>query len=639
MSFSENRALRVILVEDNPDDAEIIQMELRQAGFLLETCRVETEDDFLHALERQPDLILCDYSLPHFNARQALHLRGEKDVPLIVVSGSIGDEMATELFKSGATDYLLKDRLNRLGQAVSRALEQRQLRRKERRAQEALRQERDRLAHIAEAAPGAIFSFRVELNGSRSFPYFSPGLRKTLGLSPEELLGGPLVHSEDAERLRTTLATSAQNLTMWHCEYRLNHPRRGEIWLEVRCTPTQQSDGATLWDGFLTEVTERRRLEEEFRQAQKMEAFGQLAGGVAHDFNNLLCVINGFAELLIGDMAVDDERRALLEAIRDAGVRGASLTAQLLAFSRKTIVKPRLTDVNEVVERSVRLQRRLLGEDIILATVLEPRLSPVLVDAGQLEQVLMNLAVNARDAMPAGGRLTVSTFQTTVEAGDEWSSCQPGPHVAVAVSDTGCGLDESLQSKIFEPFFTTKAVGKGTGLGLATVYGIAHSYGGQIYVKSRPNEGATFTLLLPAVLSGDVADPEEPFGGAPTEMETLLLVEDEPDVRKYAQLALERQGYRVIAAEGGAEAIDVAEKHDRPIQLLITDVVMPFMGGRALADAMRARYPRLKVLYMSGFTEDAVVRNGVVDANEPFLQKPFTPTALASKVRHLLDSV
>lgn len=617
--------LKVLLVEDNPDDAEIIIMELRNAGFEFDASRVETEPEYLQALERRPDLILCDYSLPKFNARQALLLRGQQDYPLVVVSGSISDVMAAELFKLGATDYLLKDRLGRLGQAVTRALEQRQLRQTERRAQEALRLERDRLTHIAEAAPGMIFSYLVQPDGSQSFPYFSPGLQRT----PQELLD-TLVHPDDRERLHQSVIDSAEQLKMWQCEYRLES---GEVWLEVRCTPKRQPDGSTLWHGFLTDVTERRRLEDEYRQTQKMEAFGQLAGGVAHDFNNLLCVINGFADLLIGDLEGDHERLMLLEAIRDAGIRGACLTAQLLAFSRKTIVKPKIISFNEVVEKSVRLLRRLLGEDIILATLLEPKLQMVLADPGQLEQVLMYLAVNSRDAMPTGGRLTI---QTANESGAEWSGCQPGPYVSLAVTDTGCGLDESLQAKIFEPFFTTKAVGKGTGLGLATVYGIAQTYGGQVFVKSRPNHGATFTVLLPVALdtvveSGGKSDPSGSV------METLLLVEDEPDVRKYTQMALEKQGYEVISVEGGAEAIDLAEKLDKPIQLLITDVVMPFMGGRALADAMRSRFPRIKVLYMSGFTEDAVVRNGVVEANEPFLQKPFTPTALATKVRHLLD--
>ncbi len=389
--------------------------------------------------------------------------------------------------------------------------------------------------------------------------------------------------------------------------------------------------------GIARDITERKRLEERFSQAQKMEAVGRLAGGVAHDFNNLLTIINGYGELLLGQLSAPNPHRDAVVAIREAGERAAGLTGQLLAFSRKAIVAPKVLDFNELVDSIGKMLRRLIGEDITLATFLAPGLWAVKADPGQIEQVILNLAVNARDAMPKGGRLTIETANLTLDDGARYPELAPGRYVRLSVSDTGVGMTDEVQSQIFEPFFTTKEFGKGTGLGLATVYGVVKTYSGHVSVYSEVGVGTTFSVLLPAV---GAAHAERPSGGisvAPRGTETVLLVEDDNGVRGLARTALRAQGYTVLEATGGAEAEQIASTHNSPIHLVLTDVVMPERSGREVADALRTRRPGVKVLYMSGYTDDAVVRHGVLEATDAFLQKPFTPLGLARKVREVLD--
>ena len=386
-------------------------------------------------------------------------------------------------------------------------------------------------------------------------------------------------------------------------------------------------------------VAELRASEERLRQAHKMEAIGQLAGGVAHDFNNLLTVINGYADILRGQLAAGSEAGESVHAILEAGQRAAALTGQLLAFSRKAMVQPRLVDLNEVVDSAARMLRRLIGERVTLTTRLQPGLPPVRIDPGQIEQVVMNLAVNARDAMPDGGTLLVETTELllptmiTTETGE----FRAGHAVQLTVSDTGQGMTEDVRARVFEPFFTTKGVGKGTGLGLATVYGIIRQAGGHVEVTSAPGHGATFRVLLPAASAEERPEAESlaPVGPG---SETVLLVEDEEAVRRLALVALERRGYRVLAAGSAAEAMALATGHQGPLHLLLTDVVMPDMGGRQLAEALTARRPGLKVLFMSGYTDDTVLRDGLASADRSFLQKPFSVAALGRRVREVLDA-
>jgi len=391
--------------------------------------------------------------------------------------------------------------------------------------------------------------------------------------------------------------------------------------------------------GISRDVTELKRLEEQFRQAQKMEAVGRLAGGVAHDFNNLLTVISGFTELLLSGVPAADPRWGAIKAIQEAGERATALTRQLLAFSRQTVLQLKVVGLNDVVRETETLLRRLIGEDILLTTVLDPRAARVRVDPGQFGQVLMNLAVNARDAMPTGGQLTIETRNADLggpAAGPP--DARPGRYVALAVSDTGSGMTPEVKARIFEPFFTTKGPSKGTGLGLATVYGIIKQSGGYVEVYSEVGYGTTFKLYFPVA---DEPVPAPGRSGPPAQVrpgsETVLLVEDEDAVRGLALLVLQTYGYKVLAAADGPDALRVLERHAGPIDLLVTDVVMPGMSGRELADALRARRPEQKVLFVSGYTDDAVVRHGLLQAEVSFLQKPYTPLTLAKKIRDVLD--
>ncbi|HEY1186653.1 MAG TPA: PAS domain S-box protein, partial [Gemmata sp.] len=398
-------------------------------------------------------------------------------------------------------------------------------------------------------------------------------------------------------------------------------------------------DGERHFTGVLRDISARRRLEEQFRQAQKMEAVGRLAGGVAHDFNNLLTIINGYSEMLLSGCPAGDPAREMLAAVHDAGERAARLTQQLLAFSRKSVVEPRLVDLSELVAESAKLLRRLIGEDIALAVLTDPAPVPVVIDPGQFEQVLMNLAVNARDAMPTGGRLTLETRCVDLDSGSGRShpDLPPGRYAALRVADTGCGMSPEVRDKIFEPFFTTKGVGKGTGLGLAVVHGVVKQAGGSVAVESADGAGTTFTVLLPPATGAPAGAAPGVTRLAPRGSETVLLAEDEDAVRTLVRVALEGQGYTVLPASGGAEALDRLRAHPDPVHLLVTDVVMPQMSGRELAEAARAARPGLRVLYMSGYTDDALGRHGLEGTGDQFIQKPFTPLGLARRVRALLD--
>jgi nitrogen-specific signal transduction histidine kinase len=387
------------------------------------------------------------------------------------------------------------------------------------------------------------------------------------------------------------------------------------------------------------DISERRQLEEQLRQSQKMEAVGRLAGGVAHDFNNLLTAISGYSELMLRRLRQGDPLRHNAEEINKAGNRAASLTSQLLAFSRKQVLQPKVLDLNIVVADMDKMLRRLIGEHIELVTILEPQLWSIRADPGQLQQVILNLAVNARDAMPEVGRLTIET--SNIELDDEnarWHvGVRPGRYVMLAVNDTGFGMDSQTRERVFEPFFTTKEVGKGTGLGLATVYGIVKQSGGYVWVYSEPGRGTTFKVYLPRVdaPAEAVARPRET--GTLVGTETILLAEDDETLRPLAKGLLEKLGYRVLDAENAERALALAAAHGGPIHLLVADVVMPGASGRELARRLAQTRPDTKVLYISGYTDDAIVHHGMLEPGLHFLQKPFTPAALARKVRDVLD--
>jgi two-component system, cell cycle sensor histidine kinase and response regulator CckA len=389
------------------------------------------------------------------------------------------------------------------------------------------------------------------------------------------------------------------------------------------------------------DVTERRLLEQQLRQSQKMEAVGQLAGGVAHDFNNLLTAILGYADLLATRPGMDRAALGEIEEIRKAGDRAAGLTRQLLAFSRRQVMEPVVLRVNDLVENLEKMLRRLIGEDLDLVTRLDPSVSNVRADPGQLEQVVMNLAVNARDAMPRGGKLTIETSDVDLDEAyaQRHAPVKPGRFVMIAVNDTGEGMDAATQARIFEPFFTTKEKEKGTGLGLSTVYGIVKQSGGYIWVYSELGKGTTFKVYLPRVEDIASARQPRPVSESRVGTETMLLVEDDPAVRKLSRRILERAGYKVLEAESGREALELARHANGGIPLVVTDLVMPDMSGTELAAELAALYPEIRVLFMSGYTDDAVVRHGLLAVGRAFIQKPFTPDALTRKVRETLDTL
>jgi len=387
------------------------------------------------------------------------------------------------------------------------------------------------------------------------------------------------------------------------------------------------------------EIAQSQQLEEQFRQAQKMEAIGTLAGGIAHDFNNLLTVICGCSEMLLEPGSPPDDARELVEQIRRSGLRAADLTLQLLAFSRQQVLELRLLDINAVVLDTDKMLRRLIGEDISLAATLAPEPLHVRADPGQVVQIIMNLAVNARDAMPQGGHLTVETARVTLDAAyaELHADVQPGDYVMLAISDTGIGMDAATKRRIFEPFFTTKAQGKGTGLGLASVFGVVKQSGGHIWVYSEPGRGSTFKVYLPVAHGDDKPARAASDTHVPTGHETILVAEDETDVRAWTTLALRSLGYQVLEAANGREAVEISEAYPDRIDILISDVVMPEMGGRQAAELIQAHRPALRVLYLSGYTDDAVVRHGILHEEVAFLQKPFTRIALGQKVREVIS--
>jgi PAS domain S-box-containing protein len=497
------------------------------------------------------------------------------------------------------------------------------------------------LSSILEQSLNEVFVLDTE---TLRFVYVSPGALANLGYSMDEMRAMTpfdIARGTSADRM-AALVAPLQSGERARIEFESVHRRRDGscydvfIALQMLAGPARPQLLAIGLD-----VTARNQLEETLRQAQRMEAIGRLAGGIAHDFNNLLSVINNYADFGIEALPAGNPVRDDLGQIRMAGRRAAALTRQLLAFGRKQIFQPEFLDMGAVVTEIEPMLRRLIGEHVVLRTSCEPVVWSVLADRGQIEQVLVNLAANARDAMPDGGTLTIETANAELDADYAAShvGASPGRYVALTVSDTGVGIDEDTRPHVFEPFFTTKPVGLGTGLGLATVYGIVKQSGGNVWVYSEPGRGASFRVYLPAAHDATVAPARrDQAAGEDAGAETVLVVEDEPAVRALAARILQLRGYRVVVADGGPEALRLCGDDGlSAVDLLITDVVMPHMSGRQLADTLRARWPALKVLYMSGYTEDAIVHHGVLEPGIDFLGKPFTARELARKVRATLD--
>lgn len=760
--------VRILIVEDSDDDAELAIRELRGTDMTVEAEVVQNREDLLQALSRDRwDLVIGDYTLPGFGGMHALEVvtAHDPDLPFIFVSGTIGEEKAVAAMRAGARDYVVKGNLRRLAPAVEREIREARARREQREAEREMREKDARLRRIVESnimgivfwsatgkiteandaflrmlrysredlergridwaritAPGyeelpervlremetegAATRFEKEYirkDGTR-IPVLTGGSvfdgartagvafvldisdRKTAEAEARQAAATvqaivdaspiPIVSEDRAGRVRLW-NTAAEKVFGWEADEVLGRPnpvvppserettdserqrvmREGER-VVGRSVERLRKDGTTVSVrfsfgptvgpdgepdgivGLLEDVTESKALEAQLLQAQKLEAVGRLAGGVAHDFNNLLTVILTATHFLLDELPSASQTLELAQEVQDAAAAAALLTNQLLAFSRKDVVEPQAVDVAEVVARIEKMIRRLIGEDIHLTVELASNLGPIRCDPGQLEQVLLNLAVNARDAMPEGGTLKVRT--SAVHLDEEAAAeveLQPGDFIELVVRDSGTGIAPEDLPEVFEPFFTSKPTGMGTGLGLSTCKKIVRDAGGRIHVESTLGEGATFRVYLPTVDDdrGDrprARDPDD----EPRGTETILLVEDDPGVRSVASRVLGSLGYRVLEAENGATALRIMEDRGNAIELVLTDVVMPEMSGREVAEHAKSIDPDVKILFASGYTEDALLRRNVSTHDVRLLKKPFTPGSLARKVREVLDA-
>ena len=515
---------------------------------------------------------------------------------------------------------------------------------------EALRESENRYRRLAENSPAVVCQFRLSPEGEPSFPFLSEACLAVTGVSAREGMEDPSrilrnIHPQDAPEYHARVRESAASLKPSHQLLRYLKDG-GYVWIETHSTPERLPDGSTLWDGFFLDVTERKRaeedrqrLQEQLNQSRKMESVGRLAGGVAHDFNNMLGVILGRADLALAQTEPHTPLAEDLREIRQAAERSADLTRQLLAFARKQTVVPRVVDLNAAVEGMLKMLRRIIGEGVELDWRPGADLGLLRMDPSQIDQILANLCVNARDATEGSGRVGIRTEAVTLAPGSPvlQEGGEPGDYVVLSVSDDGCGMTPEALSRLFEPYYTTKEAGRGTGLGLATIYGIVRQNGGQIQVQSEPQVGTTFRVYLPRYRSAPEVprEPEapSPVGGG----ETVLLVEDEPSILRMTELMLRRLGYRVRTAGTPEEARELADRWGGEIRLLLTDVVMPGQNGRDLALELQVRLPHLRVLFMSGYTSDVIAPHGVLDPGVPFIQKPFSLQDLGEAIRTALD--
>lgn len=635
-----SETLSILILEDNTYDAELEIAAIEDAGFVCEWTRVDTKHEFEEAIKPpiKYDLIIADYNLPSFDGLSALKivLENKYDLPFILVSGTVGEETAIESLKSGATDYVLKDRLSRMGPVVKRALQEKEEQRKRKKAEEELLEINTALVNTM---PGI-----ARLDANQMYTHVNEAFADMLGYTINEMIGKMWEMIIAPEYQAKAISAHELMLKNREAEFEVKAVCKNGRKFFAQILLVKKADDGGEYIGhhcFMKNISERKQLEEQLRLAQKMEAVGQLTAGIAHDFNNLLTAINGSAQLLQIKLPKDDPLKRLADRIVNSGQHAANLISQLMAFSRKQVVEPRFVNLNEIVKQIETMLRRIIGEHIILKTILAPDLWGVKVDPAQFEQVVVNLAVNARDAMPNGGELTIETTNLVLTPENEALHFQGryGEFVLLTIKDSGIGLSKEVQARIFEPFFTTKELGEGTGLGLAIVYGIVQQNKGDIQVFSEAGTGTTFKIYLPKTQGLYQSHPRlKQSTEIPTGKETILLVEDASGVRELVLEVLQMQGYTVLEAQNAAEAKQIATSFSGYIDLLLTDVVMPGISGKALADDLSQSHPTMKVIFMSGYTDDVIAHHGVLEPDTAFLQKPFNPMTLGQKIRQIIDS-
>jgi len=639
---SDPNPVRILHLEDIESDGELILASLAAYGLRVEPVYARSEPEFRAALERGHfDAILSDFTLPDFDGLSALQMsaRLRPDVPFIFVSGTIGEERAVASMKAGASDYVLKGHLERLGPTLQRAIREAEQRQAKQATEEALAEVRDRMRFALEAASVGIWDWEV-------------GSAKVMWSEVQESLHGvdagtfegtldaamTSIHEEDRKRVWRVLTGATPSRPSFRVDYRVSWPDASVHWIASVGRIAFDPDGQPIRAiGVAYDITIEKSLEEEVRQTQRLESIGGLAAGVAHDFNNLLTIINGYCGMLTERLANDTRAVADLEEIERAAGSAAALTRQLLAFSRKQMLMPRTVDLNAVISETHRMMRRLVEENIRIELRCAETPLMVRVDQGQIEQVILNLIVNARDAMPDGGAIVIETAHAVL---DDRSALHeaPGSYVRLKVSDTGTGIPPEVQARIFEPFFTTKEQGRGTGLGLATIYGIVKQSGGHIRVDSVMGAGTTFTLHFPVVAdeepTPDIASKPKT---APVENRRILVVEDQPGLRGLVERMLKNSGYSVLLASNTEEAQRLCMNDPRPIHIVLTDLIMPGASGTSLAKWIEEHRPESKLMFMSGYSEEAFAHHGMNAPGMTLLQKPFSREELLGKIQEVMS--
>jgi signal transduction histidine kinase/DNA-binding response OmpR family regulator len=640
-----NPGRRILVVEDVSSDAELACQELKKTLHACEFLRVETQEEYLEALDAfLPDLIVSDFRLPRFDGLTALKLAQERapETPFIILTGSIDEDTAMECMKAGAWDYVTKGHIKRLGPAVLAAMRRRHLQEERTRVETALGKSEQRLKEAQRM--GRIGHWEFDPGTQKIF--WSDMVYEIYRRDPE--LGPPTVEEEasyyspeDAKRLRECAVRTVETGEPYDMDVSVKLPDGRMLDIVATGSPVRDAAGrvARLL-GTVQDVTERKNLQRQLVQAQKMEAIGRLAGGIAHDFNNLLSVVLANCDFVLDSLPDESSARRDVLEIQKAARRAAGLTKQLLAFSRRQVIEPRVVDVNEAVKNLGKMLGRLIGEHIDLRFDFAPDAGMVFMDPSQLEQIIMNLCVNSRDAMPRGGTLTIRTGRRTLPA--EYvaglEEVEPGEYVSVVVSDTGVGMTPEVKKRIFEPFFTTKGLGEGTGLGLSVVYGAVKQNKGHIEVESEPGKGAAFSILLkrldrPEAGGTPATRRELPRGRG----ETVLVVEDEESLRRVVVRILAKAGYETLEAKDGAEALAVLRDAPQKPDLVLSDVVMPRLGGAELSARIKRDFPAIKVLFMSGYTDIPAAGHAGAPDVPVDIYKPVVEENLLAKVRKEMD--